>query len=708
MGLVRLVALCGVGGLVTGAADGSAILQSPEGVAEDESDRLLVVDSGMRFLARVDPVTGEIVVVSDDNTGTGPPFGAPVDVAVEPGGSAIVVDSELAAVLRVDPSTGDRSIISDAQTGSGLRLREPVSVAVAADGQFLVVDSRRAAVLRVDPLSGERAVVSGAGVGGGPLLERPQGIDLEVSGALLVGDRAAGEPAASLLRIDPVTGNRTTVSGTSRGDGQLPGVIVDLTTMADGRIVLVDNGNRKQLIVVDPLMGDRERLSGVGVGGGPQFEDPRGIVATETGLMVAEAGLDAVVRVDPLDGSRYVLGAGFTGGVLSVVPSRVICRNETTGQQVLVQTSEVTWDCDELGLVSSPGDVVFTGAWGEVDQPGGGSQFDHPQGVAVESGGGILVADDLEDAIFRVDPLTGDRTVLSSDDVGQGPLFDDPRGVAVEADGSVVVMDEGSDQLFRLDPVSGDRTIVSDDDRGDGKPFFAPFGIEVAEDGSLLVVDNTIPGVFRVDPVTGDRTIVSGGEVGGGPEFQDPWDLAIEPDGNLLVTDWIKTALLRVDVATGDRTIVNDIFAQPRGIAIDANDQALVVEYALDAVWRVDPVTGDLTVVSGETRGIGPEFFDPSWIAVEADGQILVTDVTSLFRVDPVTGDRVVLSGPPTNNVGGSIGGVEFPAEVACRNLTTGQVVKDGVDVGTSWDCEDRGLDVEDGDLVFTGARAIR
>ena len=45
--------------------------------------------------------------------------------------------------------------------------------------------------------------------------------------------------------------------------------------------------------------------------------------------------------------------------------------------------------------------------------------------------------------------------------VGTGSSFLAPRGVAVEADGNLVVVDQGLAAVVRVDPVTGDRTIVS-------------------------------------------------------------------------------------------------------------------------------------------------------------------------------------------------------------------------------------------------------
>ncbi len=56
----------------------------------------------------------------------------------------------------------------------------------------------------------------------------------------------------------------------------------------------------------------------------------------------------------------------------------------------------------------------------------------------------------------------------NSKNIGSGPGFVSPRGIAVEADGSLVVVDSGLEAVVRVDPVSGDRTIISDASIGSG------------------------------------------------------------------------------------------------------------------------------------------------------------------------------------------------------------------------------------------------
>ncbi len=44
-----------------------------------------------------------------------------------------------------------------------------------------------------------------------------------------------------------------------------------------------------------------------------------------------------------------------------------------------------------------------------------------------------------------------------SDSIGSGPGFVSPRGIAVEVDGTLVVTDQGQEVVVRVDPVTGPR-----------------------------------------------------------------------------------------------------------------------------------------------------------------------------------------------------------------------------------------------------------
>jgi len=261
-------------------------------------------------------------------------------------------------------------------------------------------------------------------------------------------------------------------------------------------------------------------------------------------------------------------------------------------------------------------------------------------------------------ALFRVDPTTGERTILSDFSVGanQGCW---PFGVAVERSGKILVIDPCADVLFRVDPTTGSRTVLSDFNVGANQGV-DPTDVAVEASGNILVVDGTAKLLFRIDPITGERTVLSDFGVGDnqGVLLQG---VAVERSGKILVVDPFVDVLFRVDPITGKRTVLSDFGVgdnqgvDPFGVAVEASGNILVIDInagtgGQGTLFRINPITGKRTVLSdfgfGDNQGVTPVN-----VAVEASGNILVTDKNTgaggqgvLFRVDPITGKRTVLS----------------------------------------------------------------
>ncbi|MGH8588175.1 MAG: calcium-binding protein [Gammaproteobacteria bacterium] len=87
--------------------------------------------------------------------------------------------------------------------------------------------------------------------------------------------------------------------------------------------------------------------------------------------------------------------------------------------------------------------------------------------------------------------------------------------------------------LFRVDPLTGARTLLSDFGSG-ANPGRDPFGVAVESNGTLLVIDATAGtgfrgALFRVDPVSGARILLS--DFGSGAnQGQNPVGVAVVPD----------------------------------------------------------------------------------------------------------------------------------------------------------------------------------
>jgi streptogramin lyase len=146
----------------------------------------------------------------------------------------------------------------------------------------------------------------------------PAGIAIEATGALVVVDPAL----QAVLRVDPHTGERTPVSGclgTVR-DGRCVGEIAgrglafdfpqSVVVEAAGTLAVVDSG-LNAVVRVDPVTGDRERVSHPGLGRGLPLIFPVAMAqeAAESWI-VLEGGLGAVIRIDPHTGDRVIVSVG--------------------------------------------------------------------------------------------------------------------------------------------------------------------------------------------------------------------------------------------------------------------------------------------------------------------------------------------------------------------------------------------------------------
>ncbi len=231
----------------------------------------------------------------------------------------------------------------------------------------------------------------------------------------------------------------------------------------------------------------------------------------------------------------------------------------------------------------------------DFGNPAQGALGEEPSGVAVEPSGYILVTDpntlgeDANATLFRVDPKSGTRTVLSDfGNTAQGAVGANPLGVAVEPSGHILVTDSssGTDSngaLFRVDPKSGVRTVLSDfGNPAQGALGEEPFGVAVEAAGPILVMDANAGtdrkgALFRVDPKNGARTVLSDfGNPAQGPEgvvrdIPFPFiDVAVETSGHILVTAIDtgtdkKGVLFRVESTSGVRQILSDFGDKEQG-----------------------------------------------------------------------------------------------------------------------------------------------
>lgn len=312
---------------------------------------------------RVNP-GGQSTLTTNSSPSGSPPLDAPSDMAFLADGDIVVTDEGFSGgrpdVVEVDANTGARTLISGRGRGSGPALAVPVSVAVEASGDILVADQGATGgtqLLRITPATGDRVVLSANGVGSGPTLG---GDSMGLEGGVIY----LMDQAGTVMSVDAVTGDRTLISGPTRGTG--PGFVFPVSMASDSAnsVVVLDMRQPPPgpgyalgaLIRVDLATGNRTVLSEDGnPTGSPAFDSP----------------ID--VRYDSCQNAFYVLQTGFSP---STPPGRVIKVDPATGATLGVRTLFATYTgAENYALLLRP--IL-------VPPPGGGT----PTGGGGGGGGG--------------------------------------------------------------------------------------------------------------------------------------------------------------------------------------------------------------------------------------------------------------------------------------------------------------------------------
>lgn len=438
---------------------------------------------------------------------------------------------------------------------------------------------------------------------------------------LVVTVRGAGtDGRGAIVKVDAVSGVRTLISdlgNTSQGS-PLGATVSGVTVDANGDFVVLDRtggtNGRSLIFRVEPDNGERRLVSDLGdPAQGPISANPEAVHLLPNGDYFvpeedhARPGIAVLYRVDRVTGQRSVLN-----------------------------------DLSDPSL----GPTAVQAERGAIE--------------LVPGGYNILVTDqnagtDGRGALFRIDPLTGQRSLLSDlGDPSQGPIQINSEAVVIEPNGGIIVIegDNPEASVLRVDPVTGQRTLVSDF----GDPNQGPVGISVGEtgaleaDGSLLLV-----GSVRLHP--------EGEEEGEHSEEEEEEDV-------------IKRVLLRVNTTTGERVIFSDFDDPSQGIVGAPSHVAVIASYLGYAATQVGTEGND--VIEGTT------------------GKDVILGLSGDDVISGGGGHDIIVGGMGNDRLSGGDG----------DDLLAGGAGQDRLDGGEGWDILDTGYTPETvvgGELLFDG-----
>ncbi|NEN85356.1 fibronectin type III domain-containing protein, partial [Paenibacillus elgii] len=340
-----------------------------------------------------------------------------------------------------------------------------------------------------------------------------------------------------------------------------------------------------------------------------------------------------------------------------------------TGPGQFSSPSEVAVDSSGNVYVADAGNhriqklTIATGAWSEWKRSGGGSgsvlgEFNNPKGVAVDGSGNVYVADSNNERVQRLDISSNSWSewIYIGGVVGKGlGEFKYPNGVAVDSGGNVYVADFGNHRIQKLEVATGAWSEWKKSSGREGSAlgeFDGPTDVAVDSRGNVYVSDFYNHRVQKLTVATGvwSEWKKSGGGSGSGlGQFNYPSGLAADSDGNVYVADSNNNRIQKLTAATGvwsewkrsDGKSGSGLgeFDYPTDVAVDRSGNVYVADMNNHRIQKLTVTTGMWSEWKksggGAGNGLG-EFDEPYHLAVNGDGNVYVSDSNN-HRIQKLT-----------------------------------------------------------------------
>lgn len=281
------------------------------------------------------------------------------------------------------------------------------------------------------------------------------------------------------------------------------------------------------------------------------------------------------------------------------------------------------------GLVTN---VAGSGVRGLVDGTGTGAELFTNAGLDEDASGVLFVADAGNNAIRRVTQAGVVTTVPFT-----GLTLSNPISVAVHPAGYLLVCDQGNDRIVKIDLATNIASVWV-------PSAGSPRRIAVAPDGTAYYTGfRPTPGVYKVLPGGGSSLVAgkpytSGSQDGpsGSATFNTPVGIVPDDMGNLYVCDRYNNAIRKVDLAAGTVSTLSTQVGSPIDIAYDSANEVFYVfgnlpgtGSAVCAIHRVD-MAGHETFIAGNPSpgrvdgfGSAAGFYAPGGMHFDSDTGIL-------------------------------------------------------------------------------------
>jgi sugar lactone lactonase YvrE len=726
-GIVTKFAGTGVQGFGGNGGPATSAQLSADGIACDNNDNLYIVDGFNRRIWRVDHATFNIDIIAGNGSSTfsgdnGPALSAGINpfegITVDGAGNVFFAEGNNDRVRRIDFATsiittvaggGSTFGFNDGDTATSVALGGLDGLALDSVGNLFIAGENSGFIRKVNLSTGKIFTVAGGGNQDGDnvpathvRLDVPRGIAVDSSGSLYISE----EHSSRLRKVAPnglisaLAGFDTTGGFCGDGGAAISACISPSATALDasGNMFIADNVRVRR---VDAGTGIISTVAGGGlsnhvIAASTPLNQPQGVAADSSGnLYITDTGHNLIRKVSLASGISIVFagnglntisgdgGPAVTAGLFN---PRAIALDGSDNIYVVAQGSV-------RKITASTGAITTVAGGGNSGGDGiPATQVSLLAGaIAVAKNGDLFISEPNQ--IDKVSANTGILTIIAGngDGVDGGPALTakvNPGALSLDEFGNLFMLEGGNVRM-----ISAASGIIS-------KVAAAPFGsngLSMDSAGNIYVtnsrshaVDKLSPGATTFVRIAGDGNNAFSGD--GGPavnaELNSPSATSVDASGNVFIADTLNNRIRRIDSSGVINTIVgngttssggdgglatNATFTQLNGIAVDSAGNIFVTDIASQLVRRIAAGTGIISTVAGTPgqRGQSGEgglatqatFREPAAVALDNQGNLLITDQNRLLRVSQTNGSIVRVAGGALGGAGD--GGLAIDAKLS-------------------------------------------
>eukprot|EP00613_Pedinella_sp_CCMP2098_P022885 CAMPEP_0171685226 /NCGR_PEP_ID=MMETSP0991-20121206/2137_1 /TAXON_ID=483369 /ORGANISM="non described non described, Strain CCMP2098" /LENGTH=542 /DNA_ID=CAMNT_0012272863 /DNA_START=179 /DNA_END=1807 /DNA_ORIENTATION=- len=291
--------------------------------------------------------------------------------------------------------------------------------------------------------------------------------------------------------------------------------------------------------------------------------------------------------------------------------------------------------------------------------------FNSPQGIAVTKDGDLIVADSNRirkiDNHGQVTTVAGSGSFAFGDGQSSGAHFKNPRGVVVTEEGLIVVADSKNHRIRTVTPegivttLAGSGVAGFADGPGMQAMFDFPRRVAIDRNGNVIVAD-TNNNRIRIVTQAGQVTTLAGSGNGDGDgslaHFNQPSALTVDRAGSIIVADSINQRIRKISSGGKVSTVAGNgvhgctdgpgasaSFCEPSGLAVDGDGNIVVADCGNHRI-RMISSDGNVTTIAGSgsagfANGAGTAaatFRSPIDADIDGDGNIIVADFNNCIR----------------------------------------------------------------------------